>query len=258
MNDRVIVLIATHLACKERYEYIKRALGSLRENKPDHVYVSCSYDQGPPDVNSWIEALGNNNLTVLLQPERLLQFEHYQILSKYCLDNDIVNFLDDDDLYHPDKIKSVKSYFKDHPEIEVIHHPYYKFGIADPPLTAKSVDDIINTYLVSDEEVYFVFDDDDRSRLTRTYKSKDVPLKSTNVINIIEYCMFSMRGIIFKETFTKLHDGKTFDQILEEHKGFTDIVFVTLIPTSIKFTDQPLMYICRERLEPSITRYDKS
>jgi len=130
-------------------------------------------------------------------------------------------FLDDDDMYHPEKIRRVYDYFSEVPAVRctnVIKHPVYYFGMCDMALTHKCVDDIKDTRLWLD----------------------------------IEYCSKSMQGWLFKNWFdeTEKYTGYTFEDTLEKAKGLTDLIFSASFE-SIRFTDEPLMYIRKEYIPHS-------
>ena len=223
MIRNIVVLIASHLNVAERYETIKYALTSLHNStrKPDHVYISCSYALSAPNVDEWSEILGSIPHTIILQEKKLLQFEHYYYLSRKVNDTDIMCFLDDDDMYHPEKIRRVYDYFSEVPAVRctnVIKHPVYYFGMCDMALTHKCVDDIKDTRLWLD----------------------------------IEYCSKSMQGWLFKNWFdeTEKYTGYTFEGTLEKAKGLTDLIFSASFE-SIRFTDEPLMYIRKEYIPHS-------
>lgn len=216
---RVVVLIASHLNTHERHETIKYALESVRDGtrKPDHVYISCSYQDQVPDILAWSGILAYIDHTILIQNKRLLQFEHYNILSKRVQDDDIICFLDDDDLYHPNKIQKVHTHFSLFPNTQVIHHRWCIFGFLEPALTTKSVKQIKDTQLGSVEE----------------YWSK------------------SVKGWLFKDWFIntgQYTEGLTFEQIIERYKGLTDTVFTVSLPQSVLFTLDVLMYMRKEAI----------
>lgn len=124
---RIVLLIASHLNVVERYQTMLYALRSVALNtrKPDHVYISYSVGHFDQSVDEWHKELIDVPHTFIRQTERLLQFEHYHILSKSVFDDDVVSFMDDDDLLDPAKFDVVEKHMK--PNC-VLRHKLVLFG----------------------------------------------------------------------------------------------------------------------------------
>jgi hypothetical protein len=125
------VLLASHLGCPARYITIKLALESVMKNTvlPDKILVGFSYksDLGYPNTQSWRDICGDR-LSIVYTTGQLTQFGHYMKLSNFISDNDVIMFLDDDDLYHPKKIELTKEFFENHPKKEKVAHAFAQFG----------------------------------------------------------------------------------------------------------------------------------
>lgn len=138
--ERYIFLVASHINDIRRVETMTRALNSIALNRPDYIYVSYSVE---PEFlkctflfeNAWKNALEDIPHLFLFQPTKKYQFEHYDILKDYVLDNDIVSFSDDDDLTHPDKVKILRENFRNaptNPDIYGFIHKMEQFGGPEP------------------------------------------------------------------------------------------------------------------------------
>lgn len=125
MQSRIIVLIASHIQNKKRRFSIQESIKSVTQNtiKPDCIYISysSSSDQNV-DENTWRKISVYVPIHIVKQQSRMLQFEHYNFLSQFVLKNDIVCFLDDDDLFTPTKIQVVRDHFKEYPQTQILRH----------------------------------------------------------------------------------------------------------------------------------------
>lgn len=204
------VLIASHLNTEDRVKTLEYAINSVLNNtvKPDHIYVSYS---GLEYEKHTDEPL----VTIIRQLVQLQQFEHYKFLTKYVDSNDIICFLDDDDLYTNDKIAVVKKEMTD--DVKVLKHKFYKFG-------------------------YFS-------------SFKDEPISSINEIHCRtetaggdEYWTLCIRGQLFKDWFISRNFGLTFDEIIAKYGGLTDLVFVQSFPVYKEISDT-LVYIRKQSIK---------
>ncbi len=130
---RVLVLIASHLGSEFRYTTIKLALTSLAKSTvlPGEVWISYSYnpDLGPPNEDIWRETLTGIKVQFHNRgSKRVQQFDHFRFLSKGVEPDDLVMFLDDDDLYTENKVGLIVKTFKENPKAEVIVHQCRIFG----------------------------------------------------------------------------------------------------------------------------------
>lgn len=219
--SRLVVLIASYLNVKERLETLQYALLSLADNirRPDHVYVSISYKDDLPDIYKLSQILEDIPHSILLHDKRLLQFEHYRILSERVGYADIVCFLDDDDLYHPHKLALVEKYFRTFPTRDITSHPFAYFGYYEPPLTTKGF--------------------------------KDIKLSMTQTNTLREYYTLCLRGWLFKDWFinhSNYTTSQSFKQTLEERKGMTDLIFTCTLPSTRPFTTTPLTFVRKENI----------
>jgi hypothetical protein len=209
--ERYIFLIASHINDIRRIETMSRALKSIAVNKPDYIYVSYSvepqFDKGIEYIEKlWENSVGDIPYLFLYQNTKKYQFEHYEILKEYVLDNDIVSFSDDDDLTDPNKIKILKENFSGKPNNPDIHgfmHKMMEFGGPEP--FDEKIPDVIDN--LRDADGYI-----------RTNK----------------YTCISLKGWLFRDWF--LDNGyyvndcdnsrdRPFSQLVEKHGNFTDILF---------------------------------
>ncbi len=107
MKFRLVLLIAIHNFYEEHKKLIKYALQSVANQirKPDHVYISYSGLINDQNVSEWNEILKEINHDIYGHQEKKMQFEHYSFLSKKLYDNDIISFMDDDDLLDSKKFE---------------------------------------------------------------------------------------------------------------------------------------------------------
>ena len=132
---KYIVCIASHLDLTARHHTIKYALQSVADNTvvPDQVIVSYSYVT-PPDEDEWISILKGISCKFIRNETRKQQFDHYKLILEHVSDNDVLMFLDDDDLYCSDKISMVKHIFETTDAV-IVRHEYETFetlSIHDP------------------------------------------------------------------------------------------------------------------------------
>lgn len=187
------ILIASHLNEPLRHETIKDALTSIKNNTepPEHVYISCSY-KIKPNIEEWSKILKNIPHTIILQEKRMLQFQHYHYLSKYIEDDDIVCFLDDDDLYYPNKIKTIKYLFKN-----------YLLNQNEEPIK----------FIRHKSKVFFGND------ASKTY---DCTLDEYFTLNIIGRCFKAFFEDNFLDGLEGLEGLETFEKILIKHQCATE------------------------------------
>lgn len=123
------VLMASHLGSTFRYATIKTALQSIanQTRQPDEVLIAYSYKLDAPDEEEWTRILSPIPLRTVKSSTQQHQFHHYKNLTTMVDDDDLVCFLDDDDLYHPDKIQKVFDAYKSPRFKGVIRHNYRAF-----------------------------------------------------------------------------------------------------------------------------------
>ena len=156
--NRCVVLMASHLGSKERYQTIKWAIESIAQQtrKPDKVMISYSFALDSPDTDQWSTLLENIPYMFIQHHQKQSQFQHYFYLFKHITNEDIVMFLDDDDLFAPNKVEIVENIFKTHPNYNVICHEVFNFG--DPFSTSLTLPQHIHLYKGSyGMKEYFVY-----------------------------------------------------------------------------------------------------
>jgi hypothetical protein len=112
-----VVLMASHIRSEKRFEYLQKAIDSLifQTMKPHAFYLSISFDEKFSNLKEKIrtrELSEHFIFNLFIQQNSLTQFQHYDYIKNFIDDDCIVSFLDDDDLYHKDKILLVNEYFK--------------------------------------------------------------------------------------------------------------------------------------------------
>jgi hypothetical protein len=126
-----VVIIASHLENIKRYNELCCAVRSLSQQtvKPDKVFLSYS----GPYINeqNLRDILGGIETVILHNIVKTRQFRHYYYIEKYIKDDDIVMFLDDDDLYHPLKVEKTKDHFTANQSSEVLKHDFNIFTKMD-------------------------------------------------------------------------------------------------------------------------------
>lgn len=139
-----VVFMASHWHCYLRFELIKKAIISLSQQSklPDHLYISISADYSNVTSSNMINELvlickeTNINNTVYFHETRKYQFDHYHHIVQNCSHiNSYILFLDDDDLYHKDRIYEIDQHIKLHNKLnlpnDVFMDLYKKFYITD-------------------------------------------------------------------------------------------------------------------------------
>ena len=130
------ILIASHLGCEQRLITITRALESVSNQtiKPNLVSISYSakpelkinYKETEKKWKTILEGIKNN---IYRKTCKQSQFQHFSNIlnnTKYK-NNDIIMFLDDDDLYHETRIERIEELFKAK-KIDCIQNRMYIFG----------------------------------------------------------------------------------------------------------------------------------
>lgn len=145
MHTRILVLVASHFKNEKRYLSIQESIKSIVKNtvKPDCIYISYSSEK-EVDENKWREISKNVPIYIFNQQYRMLQFEHYNFLSQFVQKNDIVCFLDDDDLFTSTKIHVIRDHFRTYPQTQILRHYSSSFFI-----------DIDNIYNSKSNKEYF-------------------------------------------------------------------------------------------------------
>lgn len=210
-----IVLLASHLENIKRRECIKEALESLFVARPDKVIISYSgVLEFEKDFfeNSCRNILKEIDTIFLYQELKKHQFEHYNYMLDYISDDDIISFIDDDDLYHPNKINHIKEIFNKNSNIKVVKHYWYLVG--------SSFADIVGI-----------------NEVDKTIK---------NILDRTEHWCLSIRGNIFKSFFIDNNLKFPYNNIgtvLKQFRGITDTLFICYIESKIKD-----IYVCKEPL----------
>lgn len=98
--SNIKILMASHLGSEFRYFSIKKSLESIKRQtiSPHSVLISYSYELEKPNTQEWVEILHPIPLLLFEHNVKTSQFSHYTVLSKHIDNNDIICFLDDDDL----------------------------------------------------------------------------------------------------------------------------------------------------------------
>lgn len=205
-----IVLLASHLTNPLRKKTIQYALQSVAEQtiKPDKVMISYSGDKN--DEENWRKILNQIDTDIFYHPNQRQQFEHYFFLHKFVKDDDVVMFLDDDDLYNLSKVERTKQEFTNNPAIDYLQHKIRRFGQPYDPEkiihgTTSQIQDMLDTGY----------------KIERSF----------------EYHTKAVRGKLFKDFFnvpTQAVQNKTFQQLLDEYKGITDLAFNVYVDAEAK------------------------
>lgn len=100
-----VCVIASHLSSIERAKWLNQCLISTIEGlKADRIIISCSGDIEPIIPN-------DHKIYSLRQTEKKLQFEHIESIVPLINDDDIVIFMDDDDLFLPESRSIIEDLF---------------------------------------------------------------------------------------------------------------------------------------------------
>ena len=227
-----IVLMASHISSIERIETIKFTLQSLANQKvrPQKVCISYSCESNLKcNANEWIKAIYPIPLVISYKKEKTLQFRHFQSLLIYVENSDIVSFIDDDDLMHPDKISLVNKLFQEHPDTLIVSHKMATFGTSIPFEHNK-------------------------------FETCQKAIAKSVSSDVREYCCKSIKGSLLKDWFTNCSKYvsfyKDFDSLLEDRKGLTDLAYnmsIADIDEQIMINDI-LLYV---RKQPIIRAYTK-
>jgi len=128
--SNIIVLIASHISHEFRIKTLRQAIDSILNNTqlPNFIYISYS-----KSINNDLDLPCSSIIKLFYQPTRLYQFEHYCFLSEQINEDDIIMFLDDDDIYHTDKIKQSVEALKKYNS--PVHHRHCQFGYLNPLFT---------------------------------------------------------------------------------------------------------------------------
>lgn len=121
---RVLVLLAAHLD-EFRQQSLKYALASVaaQTRRPDAVML---YTSGQAPDKAALEPLAGIQCLLRHSAEQRAQFEHYRDMLEEIRDDDVVMFLDDDDLYAPQKIEACCAAMPEQPGI--VQHKTACFG----------------------------------------------------------------------------------------------------------------------------------
>lgn len=93
-----VVCVASHINSDERINYFIEMLNSIDNLKPNRTLISISFESKYKDKCYFLKNK-YNNIEFYFQEKKLLQFEHLEFLSTKVDDNDLVIFIDDDDLF---------------------------------------------------------------------------------------------------------------------------------------------------------------
>lgn len=112
---RNFVFIASHISVSIRVQTLDITIQSiLNQTLPAHtVFISVSSNtEYTPLLNTMLSKYeANSYISVSYSPVKLSQGKHIERIvrenTRYFLDNDLIHFCDDDDLYCPDRIQEM-------------------------------------------------------------------------------------------------------------------------------------------------------
>lgn len=189
------VLLASHLENLARHKTIQYALRSVAEGlqKPDKVMISYSGIKADEEI--WKVILQDIQVLIIHHNEKQMQFRHYYHLEPFVKDDDVVMFLDDDDLYHKEKIATTVKYFNNE-NVKVLQHNWCQF----------------------DDPFDHMFQSKNTEQATKN-------ISKTNM-NPEHWCL-AIRGVLFKIFFSDKipNSSENFEEILQTFKGATDMFF---------------------------------
>jgi hypothetical protein len=230
MNRRV-VLMASHLGSPERYITIKRALKSIFNSTlhPHLIFISyscCSNVKDEQVENEWkdIFKMSKINLYIFFKTEKTPQFYHYDSLRFLIEDDDIVSFLDDDDLFHPQKIEIVFQKFQDHNfNVKVVVHTMNVFGAPWDSISENDENDVLSTLQVfpASHSEYFCYTV--KGNVFKTFfQSYTFSYGKNNMdINLLDLCFKIYVDECYKDEMVKIDDRLVF---MRKHKIKKDYI----------------------------------
>ena len=116
MNSAIIITVY------KRYKYINEALNSVLSQtiKPDQIIVVAD---NPRLLNNFTNLLNNfTNLTIIEADYPQIGRITYEAIKALRDDIDVVYFLDDDDMFHKNKIEYINKIFENRGDIVAIHN----------------------------------------------------------------------------------------------------------------------------------------
>lgn len=105
------VWIGSHIHTWSRYQWLKEAIISIK-NQSISAKLVLSWSKEhfiTEDIEEFLIELDMDYL-VKFHPTRQRQFDHIRYISEHVTDGTYIFFCDDDDYYHPDRIKTILSY----------------------------------------------------------------------------------------------------------------------------------------------------
>lgn len=112
---KVVVLIASHIRYNKQFEYLTRAINSIKNQiYPCDLLISLSFEEKYSSLfkvgiteSEWCKIITNN--------QRLYQMEHLHKLFPLCEKYDLIMFLDDDDTYEYNRVEQFVNAYKQRP-----------------------------------------------------------------------------------------------------------------------------------------------
>lgn len=200
-----------YLQNSDRHKTIQFSLRSVADGteKPDNVLIS--YSGVKADEELWKSILQGIEVVIMYIKDRQSQFRHYYYLEHLVGDNDVVMFIDDDDFYHEKKIEITRHFMNTEKDCKVLRHNHCSFS------HMKS-GTFISTVKQADKE-------------------------KSQCLNNLEHWDTDVRGYFFKHFFT-LHPRShyTFEEVLEQYKGQTDMYFMACIGENMLHIPDMLYY----------------
>lgn len=135
--------ISVIITAYDRIEYLKDAINSVVKQTLNpsffEVFVIKTFEN--TDIDKYTESLGFTNLVFdpsINYGERLIQ------TIKRC-NGDIIVFLEDDDLFAPEKLENIKRVFDNHPQLDYYHNEgTYRNKSLEFDERAKVIESILN------------------------------------------------------------------------------------------------------------------
>lgn len=144
---KIVTWIASHLGQYERFVTLQYAIRSIvnNTNPPDKIYLSFSIGENcnitKNNVVDTLLLLSDDSkikIIILFKEQKTCQFDHYKNIYNYYIeennnycnncDNDIITFMDDDDLYSETAFETIRSTVEKY-DCDIIKQRLYCFGL---------------------------------------------------------------------------------------------------------------------------------